>query len=278
MSSFWERLKKVRLVRKFVYAVVGMFSYPCLALINRLQIKGTEHVRNLPEKNVLFVSNHQTYFADVITFLHIFAAVKWGKKDRLGVPYYLLNPFTRVYYVAAEETMRGSWISRLFTLAGALTVKRTWKESGREVRKGLDPSDTRKIHRALEDNWVITFPQGTTKPFAPGRKGTAYILKVNKPVVIPVVINGFWRAFNKTGLKLKKRGTLLSVTFKAPLQIDYDAPSEKILDQIMDAIEQSRKFMMKGPHHCDRGSGGFKSYPETMIKEEKTADRSKITD
>src|SRR5207302_4212265 len=64
------------------------------------------------------------------------------------------------------------------------------------------------------DLWVITFPQGTTKPFAPGRRGTAYIIKHCKPIVIPVVIQGFWRAFNKKGLKFKKKGTLLSVTFK----------------------------------------------------------------
>src|SRR5688500_7352403 len=174
MSSLIERLKNFKLVRKIVYAVVGLVSYPGLAIINKLKISGTEHLKNLPRENVLFVSNHQTYFADVITFLHIFCAVKWGKKDRLGIPYYLLNPFTRVYYVTAEETMRASWISRLFTMAGALTVKRTWNPQAKEVRKGLDPSDTRKIMRTLDSNWVITFPQGTTKPFAPGRKGTAH--------------------------------------------------------------------------------------------------------
>jgi 1-acyl-sn-glycerol-3-phosphate acyltransferase len=151
--------------------------------------------------------------------------------------------------VAAEETMKGSWISRLFALAGALTVKRTWKSEGKEVRKGLDPSDTRKITRALEKNWVITFPQGTTTAFAPGRKGTALIVKQNKPIVIPVVINGFWRAFNKKGLKFKKKGVILSVAFKPALDINYDASTEQILSQIMDAIEQSKKFMMKGKHH-----------------------------
>src|SRR5690349_12742425 len=174
MSTLSDRLKKIRLVRKLVYAVVGLVSYPGLTIINRLKISGTEHLRSLPKKNVLFVSNHQTYFADVITFLHIFCAVKWRKKDKLGAPYYLLNPFTSVYYVAAEETMKGSWISRFFTLAGALTVKRTWRVEGKEIRRGLDPSDTRKIERALGKSWVITFPQGTTKPFAPARKGTAF--------------------------------------------------------------------------------------------------------
>ncbi len=249
MSSFSDRLRNISLIRKMVYFIVGIVSFPGLAIVNKLKISGAEQLKKLPRQNVLFVSNHQTYFADVITFLHIFSAVKWGKKNRLGVPYYLLNPFTRVNYVAAEETMKGSWVSRLFTLAGALTVKRTWRKEGTEVRKNLDPSDTRKIQRALAKNWVITFPQGTTKPFAPGRKGTAFIIKQNKPIVIPVVINGFWRAFNKKGLRFKKKGTILSVTFKEPLKLDYDASSEVILDQIMDAIEQSKKYMMMGKHH-----------------------------
>jgi 1-acyl-sn-glycerol-3-phosphate acyltransferase len=248
MSSFIERVKNVRFFRKIIYALIGIFSYAGLMIVNKLRIRGTEHIENLPRKNVLFVSNHQTYFADVITFLHIFCAVKWRKRNRLGVPYYLLNPFTNVYFVAAEETMKDNWLTRLFAMAGALTVKRTWKKDGNEVRRGLDPSDTRKIERALHTSWVITFPQGTTKPFAPGRKGTAYLIKQNRPIVIPVVIQGFWRAFNKKGLKFKKKGTLLSVTFKEPLQIDYEAPTEQILQQIMDAIEQSKKFMMRGAH------------------------------
>jgi 1-acyl-sn-glycerol-3-phosphate acyltransferase len=249
MSSFRERLKHIHIVRKIVYAIVGVVSYPGLVIMNKLKISGTEHFKDLPRRNVLFVSNHQTYFADVITFLHIFCAVKWRKQNRLGIPYYLLNPFTNVYYVAAEETMQATWISKLFTMAGALTVKRTWRPEGTETRKGLDPSDTRKISRALENNWIITFPQGTTKPFAPGRKGTALIIKMTKPIVIPVVINGFWRAFDKKGLRFKKKGTLLTIRFKPPMQIDYEAPTEVILDQLMDAIEQSKAWMLNGAHH-----------------------------
>lgn len=250
MSSVFEKLKNLRLFRSILYAMVGVVSYPMLAMVNKLKIDGTQHIENLPKGNVLFVSNHQTYFADVITFLHIFCAVKWRRRNRLGFPWYLLNPFTNVYYVAAEETMKGSWISRFFALGGALTVKRTWRAEGKEVRRGLDPSDTRKIQRALSDSWVITFPQGTTKPFAPARKGTAYIIKNHKPIVVPVVINGFWRAFNKKGLAFKKKGSLLTVRFKEPLVIDYDKPVEAILEQVMDAIEQSKRFMLKGKHHA----------------------------
>jgi hypothetical protein len=57
-----------------------------------------------------------------------------------------------------------------------------------------------------------------------------------------VVINGFWRAFGKKGLKLRKRGVLLSVRFKAPLEINYESSTAEILEQLMDAIEQSKRF------------------------------------
>lgn len=249
MPTWLQKFKETRFVQGMVYAVVGVISYPGINIFNKLQIKGMENLHKLPKQNVLFVSNHQTYFADVITFVHIFCAVSWRKKYKLGVPYYLLWPYTKIKYVAAEETMKSSWVSKLFSLGGAITVKRTWRTDGTEVRKNLDPADTRKIERALKHNWVITFPQGTTKPFAPGRKGTAFIIKHHRPIVIPVVINGYWRAFNKKGLKLKKTGSVLSVTFKDPLEIDYNDTSENILEKVMDAIEQSKEHMLKGKHH-----------------------------
>lgn len=244
-----ERLRHIRLIRSVIYFLVGIITYPGLVLVNRISISGTEHLRRLPKRNVLFVSNHQTYFADVIAFLHIFCAVKWRKKNRLGIPYYLLNPFTNVYFVAAEETMNGNWLSRLFKLGGAITVKRTWREAGKDINRNRDESDTQKIDQALNKSWVITFPQGTTKPFAPGRKGTAHIIRNNNPIVIPVVINGFWRAFSKTGLSFKKRGVRLSIRFKEPLQLNCQAPVDEIMATIMDAIEQSHAYMLRGKHH-----------------------------
>ena len=167
----------------------------------------------------------------------------------VGGRFLFLSAFTNVYFVAAEETMNSNWLTRLFKLGGALTVKRTWRAEGQDVKRDRDVVDTQKIDKALKKSWVITFPQGTTKPFAPGRKGTAHIIKNNHPIVVPVVINGFWRAFTKKGLTFKKVGTPLTVRFKAPLNINYEAPVEEILEQVMDAIEQSKSFMLKGAHH-----------------------------
>jgi 1-acyl-sn-glycerol-3-phosphate acyltransferase len=242
MSSFFERLRYVKIVRKIVYVIIGSLSYPGLAIINRIKITGTEHIKKLPKSNVLFVSNHQTYFMDVIAFLHIFCAVKWRKQNKLGIPFYLLNPFTRVYFVSAEDTMKKSFMSRLMATAGALTVKRTWVEQDKAVRKGLSLSDSKKILKALERNWVITFPQGTTTPFAPGRKGTAFLIKHSRAVVIPIVIKGFNIAFHKKSLKLLKKGTEISVNIKPPLTINYEDSLDDILAQVMDAIEQGERY------------------------------------
>jgi 1-acyl-sn-glycerol-3-phosphate acyltransferase len=239
MGNFTDKLKNTRFVRAIVYAIVGSVSYPGLALFNKITIEGTEHLLGLPKKNVLFVSNHQTYFAEVIAFLHIFCAVKWRKKNKLGIPYYLLNPFTSVFFVSAAETMKKNFVTRLFELAGSITVKRTWNEGSTEVRKGLDPSDTRKIDRALKSSWVINFPQGTTKAFAPGRKGTVLLIKQNRPIVIPINISGFNTAFDKKGLRMIKKGTALSVKFKAPLIIDYNNSNDEMMEAIMVAIGQS---------------------------------------
>lgn len=243
MKQLIARIKNANYVAKLVHVIVGSFTYPGIAIINKIEVTGTEHIDKLPKNNVLFVCNHQTYFMDVITLYHVFSALKWGKKNKLGLPYYLLNPFTRVNYVAAEQTMKSNWMARLFMLAGGLTVRRTWNASSTEKRAGLDPSDTRKIERSLLKNWIITFPQGTTTPFAPARRGTALIIKHHHPIVIPVVIDGFSKAFNKTGVLIKKKGTRLTVNFKPPLTIDFEASAGTITEQLMDSIEQSNAFM-----------------------------------
>ena len=56
--DIWKKLAEFKIVRKIVYALVGIFSYPGLAMINKLKISGTENIEDLPPRNVLFVSNH----------------------------------------------------------------------------------------------------------------------------------------------------------------------------------------------------------------------------
>ena len=258
-------------LKKLIIALVGSFTYPRLKWVNHTEITNAEMLGELPEQGVLFVSNHQTYYADVVAMLHVFAGVKRDadpivpmlvarhKRDRpIRNPFYLLNPRINTYYVAADETMKAGLLPRILAYVGAITVKRTWREAGKEIKREVDKSDTQNIGEALTDGWVITFPQGTTRPFAPGRKGTAHLIKQYRPLVVPVVIDGFRRAFDKKGLFIKKRGVTLKMTFKDPLTIDYDAPVEAILDQVMHAIEQSEEYHFKfGDPAPDKNAFGY---------------------
>jgi len=232
-------------IKAWLIRLIGMITFPGLNWFNKVTITGTEHLENLPASRVLFVSNHQTYFADVITFLHIFCAHKWGFKNKISNPLYLLKPKTDTYFIAAEETMKAGILPKIFAYVGSVSIKRTWRAEGKDVNRQVDMSDISNIGKAIENGWVITFPQGTTKPFVPGRRGTAHLIKTYQTIVVPITISGFRFAFDKKGLKFKKRGVQLKVNIKEPLTIDYNASSEAILAEIMDAIEQSERFNPK---------------------------------
>ena len=140
--------------------------------------------------------------------------------------------------------MKSGIIPRLMSYAGSISIQRTWREAGKEINRKVKMSDISNIGIALDDGWVITFPQGTTKPFKPIRKGTAHIIKKYKPIVIPIVIDGFRRSFDKRGLMIKKRGILQSFVIKEPLIIDYEKDSvESIIEKIEYSIEQHPSFL-----------------------------------
>ena len=211
---------------------------------NQLHIEGSEIIKNLSDKNVLFISNHQTYFADVVAMFHVFNASLSGRIDNIKNVGYLWSPKLNIYYVAAKETMRAGLLPRILAYAGSVSIERTWRESGKEVKRQVKMSDISNIGLALNDGWVITFPQGTTKPFKPVRKGTAHIIKHSKPIVVPIVIDGFRRSFDKKGLMIKKRGILQSMIIKEPLDFDYENDSvENIMEKIEYAIEQHPSFL-----------------------------------
>ena len=116
------------------------------------------------------------------------------------------------------------------------------------MNRQVKMSDISNIKKALDDGWVITFPQGTTKPFKPIRRGTAHIIKTYKPVVIPIVIDGFRRSFDKKGLLIKKRNILQSMVIKPPMEIDYENETvEEIVKRIEFEIEQDPAMLKVGP-------------------------------
>ena len=232
------------ILKAWLIRIFGMISHRRYQGFNELQIEGSENILNLPERNVLFVSNHQTYFADVVAMFHVFNASLSGRQDTLKNLGYLWKPKLNIYFVAAKETMRSGILPRILAYAGSISIERTWREKGKDVKRQVKLGDISKIGTALNDGWVITFPQGTTTPFKPIRRGTAHIIKTYKPIVVPIVIDGFRRSFDKKGIFIKKRGILQTMEIKQPLKIDYKNESiDAIVEKLQFAIEQHPSMM-----------------------------------
>ncbi len=245
-------------LKKWIIRVFGFATHQRFRGFNSLQIEGSEVLRQLPDRHVLFISNHQTYFADVVAMYHVFNASLKGREDSIKNIFYIWKPKLNLYYVAAAETMKAGWLPRILAYVGAVTVDRTWRSQGKELeeKREVNQDQVENIKIALDDGWVITFPQGTTKSFKPIRKGTAHIIKNYKPIVVPIVIDGFRRSFDKKGLHLKKKGILQSMVIKEPLDIDYENDTiEQIVEKVEMAIEQHPSFL--------------KVIPEEFIEEEK---------
>lgn len=222
-------------MKRIIVFVLGWLTYARLSIYNKTEIKGTEKIVDLPREGVLFLSNHQTYFMDVICLYHIFFSVKWRINNSIRFPFYLFGPRSRLFYVAASETMKeDGFLPRVFSLAGAILVNRSWRAHGQDVKREVDLEAQEKVSKGLAFGWVVSFPQGTTRPFAPIRKGTAHLIKAANPIVVPVQINGFRRAFDKKGFFLKKRNTTLSVEFKDPIRFQESDTIEEILQRISD--------------------------------------------
>ena len=231
-------------LKKWLIRIMGLFTHQRYKGFNKLEIEGSDVIRSLPDSGVLFVSNHQTYFADVVAMFHVFNASLSGREDSIKNIGYLWKPKLNIYYVAAKETMGKSLLTKILAYAGSISIERTWRAEGQNVNRQVKMSDITNIGTALKDGWVITFPQGTTTPWKPLRKGTAHIIKKYKPVVVPVVIDGFRRSFDKKGLYIKKKGILQSMVIKPPLEIDYDNESvEAIIEKLEYAIEQHPSFL-----------------------------------
>ena len=232
------------LVKKWLIRILGVLSHRRFNQFNKLKIEGSEVIKSLPENKVLFIYNHQTYFADVTAMIHVFNASLSGRVDSIKNVGYLWQPKMNLYFVAAKETMKSGLLPRILAYAGSISIERTWRDKGEDINRQVKMSDISSIGKALDDGWVITFPQGTTTPYKPIRRGTAYIIKKYKPIVIPIVIDGFRRSFDKRGISIKKKNILQSMEIKKPLDIDYDNDSiESIIEKIEYAIEQHPSFL-----------------------------------
>jgi 1-acyl-sn-glycerol-3-phosphate acyltransferase len=225
-----DLLAALRLLRRPLYVFLGLFDWVRFGLLNRLSCEGREHLKGLPNAGVLLVANHLTYYMDVLALHHALLGSRCSPLDGFRARF-------NVRFVVAFETLSERGIlPRVFKYAGAVLIRRTWKHGDQDVQRSVDPGDLARIGEALRDGWLITFPQGTTTPGAPVRKGTAHIIRQHRPVVVPVVLEGIDKAFAKKGFRRIARGVDLRIRFGAPLAFAEHESVEVICERIAEAI------------------------------------------
>lgn len=223
----------VNIIKRLLFWLIAPIDWVRFSLFNRLEYEGREHLEGLPSSGVLFVSNHLTYYIDVLAISHALAGPRCSPFDGFRAR-------MNVGFVAAVEALNSrGLLPRMFNYTGAVPIKRTWREGDRDVQRPVDPGDLKRINDAIRNGWLVTFPQGTTQPGAPVRKGTAHMILLHRPIVVPIVLSGFDRAFSKKGFRRIARGVELGVRFKAPIAIAPDATVERVVEIIAEAIEQT---------------------------------------
>lgn len=170
-----------RWLRRGLIASAGFgFSLPYLRLLNQVRAEGDEALETLPRKGVVFLSNHQTYFMEAIAFFDLVYM-------RHRFP--LEDPFVR--FSAATETMKKNVLTELFTKAGGVTFRRSFREGGHDVKRSVDLEGVAKVEDAIRNGWLLHFPAGTTQKDAPLRPGVAQLLHRTQAVAVPVRVDGF---------------------------------------------------------------------------------------
>lgn len=170
-----------RWIRRGVIASFGLgFAVPYFALLNEVAAEGDALLETLPHRNVVFLSNHQSYFLEAIAFFDLVYV-----RHQLD----LEDPILR--FSAAEETLNKNVLTSLMKLAGAVSVKRSFRQGGVDVKREVDLEGISRIEEAIREGWLLHFPAGTTRKGAPLRTGVSRILHNTKAIAVPVRVNGF---------------------------------------------------------------------------------------
>jgi 1-acyl-sn-glycerol-3-phosphate acyltransferase len=207
-----------RLVRRGMILAIGNLVTPVyFRWLNSVKAEGADVLADLPRKNVIFLSNHQTYFTEAIAFYDLLYIVH-------GMPYE--DPHLR--FSAATETMKKNLLTKVLTYAGGVTFKRSFREAGKEVNRPVDLEGVSKIEEAIATGWLLHFPTGTTQRDAPIRPGIAQLLHRTKPVAVPVRVDGFRDLLLHKQLP-GRTGKKATIRIFPPMDLDdfYAAPFDK---------------------------------------------------
>lgn len=207
-----------RWLRRGIIAGIGTgFALPYFAMLNNVRVTGEGLLETLPRRNVVFLSNHQTYFLEAVAFFDLVYVRK---------QFDLEDPVLR--FSAAEETMKKNLFTSLLALAGSVTLKRSFRDAGGDIARPVDTRGAARVEKAIRTGWLLHFPAGTTRRGAPLRAGVARLLHNTRAIAVPVRVDGFRELL----LHAQMPGKLFqkcSITLHPPMDLAgfYNAPFDR---------------------------------------------------
>ena len=87
--------------------------------------------------------------------------------------------------------MKKNLLTKLMSLAGGVTFRRSFREGGVDVNRPVDMDGVARVEEAIKEGWLLHFPAGTTKKGAPLRSGVSRLLHNTKAVALPLRVDGF---------------------------------------------------------------------------------------
>ncbi len=166
------------------------------ACFSKVEVTGLE---NIPERNVLFVSNHQGY-ADIPVILGFVPKLK-------GI-------------VAKIEMKKAPIMSIWMTRMGCLFLDRSsMRQSMQMILNGIEMLKSGKT--------LVIFPEGTrskSNHLGEFKKGSLQLAVKSGAPVVPVTISGSYKMFEEKG---GIRPATIKVTVHPPIYMDNLSPEEK---------------------------------------------------
>lgn len=219
-----------RWLRRGIIGGIGAgFTLPYFTLLNDVRVTGDEQLENLPRRNVVFLSNHQSYFLEAVAFFDlVYVRHQFDLED----------PVLR--FSAAEETMKKNLFTSLLARAGGVTLRRSFRDAGGDVSRPVDTRGAARVEKAIRTGWLLHFPAGTTRKGAPLRAGVARLLHNTRAVAIPMRVDGF-RELLMQGQLPGNVFQQCSITLHAPLALDsyYAAPFDREAgDEVLRRLER----------------------------------------
>ena len=189
-----------------------IFLKPLVKFLFFKQVKGLE---NIPKRNFILVSNHQSH-------------LDWFLCGFICVP-------RRFHFIGQVDVYTGiSGISRdiLYFMAGVIRLNRKSIESKKKaVNQAIDVLKKGDI--------LILYPEGTrtrTGAIGKGKKGTAKFLLETGTPILPMAINGTFELMPPGGkLKIKK---IVKINIGAPLYFEQELAEAKNLSKDSEQYNQ----------------------------------------